>query len=600
MSLRPDGTVEIVSPRAEMGQGVATALRQIAAEETGVGFERVFLRASAHRPCAAGPRHRSDRTRSAIFAPLPARPRGLRRRMNAPGGGRPRSGARPARRWFRLAAAAKALAAERAFGVPRRARSGSSDDAVVYRMADRRLPLAEVAHAPSCSTPTPCDAARPAASIGRSRRIRRRPSPEPDGLAGADHRCGWPLFSDDVRLPDLGLRRRGLRPPRLGARLDAVDDGSGAGPPLVSRSSTARAFRRRRWGSGGRRGTRPGAPRRNPMVGGRTASQAEIDAGDRRRHGGIPTAASEHTLATIGPTPTSQRHGALRRRGAGSPCRWRRTRRLAAALRRRALPGRALEGVDGARRTSPRRARFWRRSSTSTGRGVVVPRAAPRRRFRRAHPILHRQLGGGAPRPRPSAGRSRSAGAAEERVRPRFPTGPPSTRPDRGGGLTSPRAGIAAWRHRFRSGHVIYTSGGDGGPLLQRATSFVAIPASRAAPFRPTPSTRSASAPTDVRLPVDTGPFGENGLGRRPERLRYRLRDGDRRVGPSRGQRPPTSRSGSPINSEAGRARAPPADAGSASPRRRTGARGRPAAPGSATRPPGRLPRRTRSARGGG
>jgi CO/xanthine dehydrogenase Mo-binding subunit len=36
VSLRPDGLVQILSPRQEMGQGVSTAFRQIVAEELGV------------------------------------------------------------------------------------------------------------------------------------------------------------------------------------------------------------------------------------------------------------------------------------------------------------------------------------------------------------------------------------------------------------------------------------------------------------------------------------------------------------------------------------------------------------------------------------
>ncbi|MGO4832755.1 molybdopterin cofactor-binding domain-containing protein, partial [Rhizobiaceae sp. 2RAB30] len=39
ISLRPDGTFELLSSRAEMGQGISTGLRQIAADELGVGLE---------------------------------------------------------------------------------------------------------------------------------------------------------------------------------------------------------------------------------------------------------------------------------------------------------------------------------------------------------------------------------------------------------------------------------------------------------------------------------------------------------------------------------------------------------------------------------
>jgi CO/xanthine dehydrogenase Mo-binding subunit len=43
VSLRPDGLVQILSPRQEMGQGVSTAFRQIVAEELGVPLDRVLL-----------------------------------------------------------------------------------------------------------------------------------------------------------------------------------------------------------------------------------------------------------------------------------------------------------------------------------------------------------------------------------------------------------------------------------------------------------------------------------------------------------------------------------------------------------------------------
>ena len=41
ISLRPEGHFELYSPRVEMGQGIAMGLRQLAAEELGVGVERV-------------------------------------------------------------------------------------------------------------------------------------------------------------------------------------------------------------------------------------------------------------------------------------------------------------------------------------------------------------------------------------------------------------------------------------------------------------------------------------------------------------------------------------------------------------------------------
>jgi isoquinoline 1-oxidoreductase subunit beta len=43
LSLRPDGVFELYSSRAEMGQGISMGLRQVAADELGVGVDRVRL-----------------------------------------------------------------------------------------------------------------------------------------------------------------------------------------------------------------------------------------------------------------------------------------------------------------------------------------------------------------------------------------------------------------------------------------------------------------------------------------------------------------------------------------------------------------------------
>lgn len=43
ISLRPDGRIEVVSPRAEIGQGVAASIRQIVAEETGFALDRIVI-----------------------------------------------------------------------------------------------------------------------------------------------------------------------------------------------------------------------------------------------------------------------------------------------------------------------------------------------------------------------------------------------------------------------------------------------------------------------------------------------------------------------------------------------------------------------------
>jgi CO/xanthine dehydrogenase Mo-binding subunit len=77
----------------------------------------------------------------------------------------------------------------------------------------------------------------------------------------------------------------------------------------------------------------------------------------------------------------------------------------------------------------------------------------------------------------------------------------------------TPDGKLDAWHHAFRSGHVIFTSSAMG-PVLQFATSFVGDPGVLRGAISPYPSTKSRLEFEDVRLPVDTGPW--RGLGAAP------------------------------------------------------------------------------------
>jgi CO/xanthine dehydrogenase Mo-binding subunit len=72
---------------------------------------------------------------------------------------------------------------------------------------------------------------------------------------------------------------------------------------------------------------------------------------------------------------------------------------------------------------------------------------------------------------------------------------------------------IAAWHHAFRSGHVIFTSAAMG-PVLQAATSVVGDPGVARGARPPYRIERQRIEFEDVRLPVHTGPW--RGLGAAP------------------------------------------------------------------------------------
>lgn len=69
---------------------------------------------------------------------------------------------------------------------------------------------------------------------------------------------------------------------------------------------------------------------------------------------------------------------------------------------------------------------------------------------------------------------------------------------------------ITSWHHAFRSGHIIFTSAAMG-PGLQFATSFVADPGVARGSIPPYKSDATGVEFEDVRLPVKTGPW--RGLG---------------------------------------------------------------------------------------
>lgn len=77
----------------------------------------------------------------------------------------------------------------------------------------------------------------------------------------------------------------------------------------------------------------------------------------------------------------------------------------------------------------------------------------------------------------------------------------------------TPDGAIDAWHHAFRSGHVIFTSAAMG-PVLQFATSFVGDPGVLRGAVAPYAAAKARVEFEDVRLPVHTGPW--RGLGAAP------------------------------------------------------------------------------------
>ena len=77
----------------------------------------------------------------------------------------------------------------------------------------------------------------------------------------------------------------------------------------------------------------------------------------------------------------------------------------------------------------------------------------------------------------------------------------------------TPDGMLDVWHHAFRSGHVIFTSAAMG-PMLQFATSFIGDPGVVRGAIPPYGSSISRVEFEDVRLPVHTGPW--RGLGAAP------------------------------------------------------------------------------------
>ncbi len=184
LRLTTEGVIEVLMPRAEIGQGIAIALRQIVVEETGFPLERV---SAVHPRTDLMPPARATVGSDSIkdFAPLIARAAAaLAAELEREGShdGKPPNGG-----WSTLAGRRQLIDAS-AVAADRSTRSFDSRDKRVV------------------GTSQPTDAIR-AIVTGEVA-----------------------LYADDVRLPNIAFGAV-VRPPRLGATLSAIDDAAARALP---------------------------------------------------------------------------------------------------------------------------------------------------------------------------------------------------------------------------------------------------------------------------------------------------------------------------------------------------------------------------------
>jgi len=470
LSLRPDGRIEIVSPRAEIGQGIAASLRQIVAEETGLAFERIV---AIHPRTDRLPPVRATVGSDSIkdFGELVA-----------------------------AAAAALALAIRREAG-DRLGVEPSSLTVVGETLRSQdggALSLAEIgAGPPLLLDAASLDAVRPRSfDRGLRKEIVGR------GVAADQLRAivagGEPVFADDVRLPGMVFGAV-LRPPRLGAQLEGAEAGPARTVPGFVALHVERGF------AGLIAETRGALERALPLVrtswsgGGCSQDQIEsaidIDAG-------LADGALEHV----------ERGDKL---GAGE--RFDVDLRLDVPMAAHAF----MEPRTAVARFSGGRLDIWTGTQDVT---LVRKVVAKELGLSEADVVVRGMRAGGgfggkaiclveleaARLARPAGRPVKVQWTREEEFRDGFHR-PPSSHRLRA--RLTPDGKLDAWWHAFRSGHVIFSSAFMG-PVLRFATSFVGDFGVLRGALPPYASARTRVEFEDVRLPVHTGPW--RGLGAAP------------------------------------------------------------------------------------
>lgn len=467
LSLRPDGAFELYSSRAEMGQGISIGLRQVAADELGVGVERVRL---VQPDTSLVPVARSTVGSDAMRE----------------------TGVLVARAAAALAVAILREAAQR-LGRPmeelRLASEGiSSGGKTMLTFADLG------AGAPLIVTAEGVEAASPrllAGPDGRREVGRARPDHDIDAIVTGSR----PLYADDVRLPGM-MFGAVIRPQTLEGRIRAIDasacrsvpgflglyrDGDFAGLVATRRGALAQA------------------------MGALVIEEDEDRAID---------SAALTGMVDIGGAASSMEHSVVDTGDVGDgPFDVDLTLAVPFAAHASIEPRTAVARFDkdgGLEIWTGTQDPFFVRNSLANAFGLG-----------RDEVVVHgMRIGGGFGARTIVAAEIDAARLAKLCGRPvkvqwsrsdEFRAGfhrPPSSHRLR---LSADAAGrITHWHHAFRSGHVIFTSAAMGSGL-QFATGFVADPGVARGSVPPYAADATLVEFEDVRLPVKTGPW--RGLG---------------------------------------------------------------------------------------
>ncbi len=464
ISLRPDGMVEILSTRVEMGQGIAIALRQIAADELGLDIDQVrWVPPDTARIPVCRATVGSDSVRET--GPLIARAAAA------------------------LAQAIKAEAARRMNAAPAALAIGPGG---VAGPDGRTLALADIAAGRAIHvSEAEIAAAGTALSAGRRRLVGASPPPQDIDAVVTGARA---LYADDIRLPGMVFGAR-IRPAGLTAEIAAIDDSACRAIPgylgLFRDGNVAGIVATRRGAL---------AQARAALVVSETAGHPTTSA-DIMRQVAVDDGAAgrEHTILARGDT--------------AGPFDIDLTLSVPLAAHAAIEPRTAVARFDADGRleiwTGTQDA-FFVRNTIADALGLA-----------RARVVVHAmRIGGGFGARTIVAAEMDAALLARACGRPvkvqwnrrdEFQAGfhrPPSVH--RVALAADGDGNIARWHHGFRSGHIIFTSAAMG-PVLQMATSLAADPGVARGAVPPYAAAAIRVEFEDVRLPVMTGPW--RGLG---------------------------------------------------------------------------------------
>ncbi|MGQ2905982.1 MAG: molybdopterin cofactor-binding domain-containing protein [Neoaquamicrobium sediminum] len=467
LSLRPDGFVELYSTRAEMGQGISMGLRQVAADELGVGADRVRL----VQP-------------NTSLVPVA--------RSTVGSDGMRETGVLVARAAAALAGAVLREAAQRLgrpFADLQLAPDGVASDGKTI------LTFEELgAGTPLLVTVEDVESATPRLLVGRGGRRevgRAHPTHDIDAIVTGSH----PLYADDIRLPGMVFGAV-VRPQTLGGRILGIDASECGSIPgyigLYQEGNFAGLIASRRGALAQAISLLVVEEEEGPNIGS-AAIAAMVDVGNA-------SGALEHSVLDAGDTSSGPVDVDLTL----------------------TVPHAAHASIEP--RTSI--ARFGENGGLDVWTGTQDPffvrdSLADEFGLDRDKVVVHgMRMGGGFGARTIVAAEIEAARLAKLCGRPvkvqwsrsdEFRAGfhrPPSSHRIR---LSADAAGrITNWHHAFRSGHIIFTSAAMG-PGLQLATSFVADPGVARGSIPPYAADASRVEFQDVRLPVKTGPW--RGLG---------------------------------------------------------------------------------------